>query len=88
VSMIFDHFPSTERAQAFRSAVEQRFGLDGQVFESAAEAQAVGFFPFELDPPVVLVDRVFLAGSDELDFAVEQRVYDLVIEFGGTFAGT
>lgn len=66
VSLIFDRFPSHECAEAFRVAVKEKFKLDGQIFDTVTAAQKHDPFPFQLEPPIVHIDR-----HDDID--VEER---------------
>ena len=92
MALIFDQFPTQERAEAFVAAVKERHELRGSVYESqdemneafvsveAAEGRIVDVFPFQLDGLVALIER------DE--FADERAIEASVAEFGGRFAGT
>lgn len=101
--LIFDRFPSLERAQAFAQAV--RFAepdLDVKVYETGTDAQREAIFPWQLDAPCVLVERCDqgdddailrvreLGGDTELRTGAEREagLEALVTTFGGTFAGT
>ena len=80
MSMIFDGFPTMADAEAFVAHVKDRYGLDGQTFDSVDAAMAHDPFPFVLNPPVVHIERT--------DSAIEQQIWDAVTPFGGEFAGT
>jgi hypothetical protein len=62
MSLIFDSFPSQEKAEAFAAAVTQRFGLQWQIFDNPVEAHNHDPFIYEQIPPIVHVDRV---GDDD-----------------------
>jgi hypothetical protein len=81
--LIFDEFPSVARAQAFVASVEEHFGLDGTVCVSQQESNRIDPFPFELVPPIALIERPDLERPDN-----ETRVTAAVAPFGGRFAGT
>ena len=102
--LIFDKFPSKEKADAFAVTVKEEFGLEAEVFDSQ-EASEEGlndpnttglrdWFPQRLDPPIVLTDLIdwdeSLSRQDDIDriVAAEGRVEKAVEPFGGTFAGT
>lgn len=78
--LIFDSFPDKEKAKEFVCAVRTKHGLKGTVHNNQDESNAIDPFPFELYPPIVLIDRA--------DQQVERVVEKLVVEFGGSFAGT
>lgn len=80
MSLIYDRFPAFENAAKFARVVARDFALDVSVFTDADEARQVDPFPFELEPPVVLVSR-----SDE---ATERKVTNLVAAYHGHWAGT
>jgi hypothetical protein len=46
MSLIFGGFENKEQAIAFISAVKERFGLDGQIFDTEVDAQLHDPFPF------------------------------------------
>jgi hypothetical protein len=46
MSLVFGGFENKEQATAFISAVKERFGLDGQVFDTEVDAQLHDPFPF------------------------------------------
>lgn len=83
MSLIFDKFPSTQAAERFKTDVKERFGLGGDVYASQEESNQYDPFPFELIPPIVLIDRPL----DE-DAELERGVASAVSAFGGQFAGT
>ena len=78
--LIFDRFPSRDKAEAFASAVTQRDGLSATVYDSQDESNAVDPFPFQLHPPIVLVERSLPS--------IEQALEKWVSVFGGQVAGT
>lgn len=79
--LIFDRFETMEQARQFALKATAETGLGAVVCESQEESDGIDPFPFELVPPIVLVDR-HDSGS------VEQLVMRLAPEFGGEFAGT
>jgi hypothetical protein len=86
MSLIFDSFPSTEKADAFVSVVKERYGLDGAVYSSQEASQDQPQliwdpFPWGLDPPIVLIERH--------ESVQKERAIETAVEpFGGTFVGT
>ena len=79
--MIFDRFPSRQKAEEFVETVCRDFNLQGWVFDDEESASLSDEFPYRLEPPIVHIER-----SGYL--AVEQGVRDCVEKFGGRFAGT
>lgn len=78
--LVLDSFPSYEQANAFASMVRKKFGLRITVCDSQIESDMVDPFPFELTPPIVLVERT----EGEVEDAIERSVG----KFHGRFAGT
>jgi hypothetical protein len=78
--MIFDRFATREQALAFAKEVGGEHDLEVRVFDNALEALEVDPFPYELNPPIVHVERA--------DPVLELELEALVVAFGGTFAGT
>jgi hypothetical protein len=87
MSLIFDQFPSRQKAEEFVNAVKACFDLDGQVFDDEGTAQEHDLFPFPLYPPIVHIDR---AEAEEVSsrLTLESKVRGLVHAFGGDYAGT
>jgi len=92
MSMIFDNFPSLEKAEAFAKKVREHYCLRAQVFMEENQAQ-------EHDRgPEVHVDRVVLVVKEKgvrnlrkeiaWTIAIEEGVEKLVEEFGGVYIGT
>ncbi len=79
--LIFDSFATVELAKQFARHVETDFGSKALVFDSQEESNKVDPFPFELLPPIVLVER-----DDQ--YSGEKPIETSVVQFGGTFAGT
>lgn len=79
--LIFDKFPTRSHADQFASAVRGSFGRSVVVCESQEESNRHDPFPFELKPPIVLVER-------NEAYSGEEPIERLVVEFEGTFAGT
>ena len=87
--MIFDQFPSRKQAEAFAAYVKAEFRKDAQVFDSQKESNKVDIFPFQLFPPIVLVERYDDEDDDWMTKArKEEKIHKLVEQFEGTFAGT
>ena len=90
MSLIFDAFPTLDNARDFVTAVQQQFGLEGQVFATTAEANAHDPFLFELTPPIVHIDRgrdqggVWVDATADIEAQIEVRANN----FAGRFAGT
>lgn len=78
--LIFDSFPTRERAEAFVAAVRSQ-GRIANVYDSQDESNAADPFPFILRPPIVLVER--LSG-----YVGEREIEAMVRGYGGDFAGT
>jgi hypothetical protein len=78
--LIFDQFRNLRSAKLFAHDMGL-LGRQAQVFESQEESNKVDPFPFQLVPPIVLVQRC--------DPATEERIErDAKAIYGGTFAGT
>jgi hypothetical protein len=80
--LIFDGFSSKEKAEDYARAVTEKFKRSATVYDSQEQSNAVDPFPFELSPPIVLVERLEI--GDEL----EDEIEDMVHGYGGEFAGT
>jgi hypothetical protein len=80
--LIFDRFSTREMAEEFAKAVTEQYNRSATVYNSQEESDEVDPFPFQLSPPIVLVERLEI--GDEL----EDEIEDLVQGFGGEFAGT
>ena len=61
-----------EQAEAFVDEVKERFSLWGRAFDDADEARLHTLFPFVLQPPVVLIERVWIETATEVT-AVKRR---------------
>jgi hypothetical protein len=70
MSMIFE-FPTMAGAEAFVREVKERFGLDGQAFKDD-EIYEHAFYPFKIDPPAALVDRVWAEDAADVT-AIKHR---------------
>ena len=79
--LIFDGFPNKATAEAFAHHVEVTFGRPAQVFDTQEDSNRVDPFLFELQPPIVLVER-------DDDLAREQAIECLVENFDGEYVGT
>jgi hypothetical protein len=78
--LIFDHFPTIANAQDFAHWVGRK-GLAASVHTSAADARQRDYFPFMLEPPIVLVER-------QKTYEEEEAIDKAARTFGGRFAGT
>lgn len=87
MSMIFDGFPTRADAEAFASHVKEEFGREATVHDSQEESDEEDEFPFELTPPIVLVDRRY-SSKGRLRSNGEGRIERRVEKFNGRFAGT
>ncbi len=85
--LIFDRFPTRQKAEDFVAYVKDKFNLWAQVYDSQKEANKVDIFPWALDAPIVLVERTLLACDSEGE-NIEILIETDVDKFGGTFAGT
>lgn len=81
--LIFDSFPDEDMAEDFASHVMESFGLDAIVCYSVEEANEHDIFPFNLYPPIVMVERPGFA-----EVALEDEIKEHVLDFDGQFAGT
>lgn len=79
--LIFDSFASMECAKQFAQHVETDFGRKALVFDSQDESDKWDPFPFELFPPIVLVER-----DDQ--YSGEKPIEASVVQFSGVCAGT
>jgi hypothetical protein len=90
--LIFDRFPTLERAQAFVTAVGVKFGQSGWAYPDEVVASEDRYedgipkcgYPFAMDPFIAVIERVRLEDRE----LQEQRVIEFVDEFGGEFIGT
>ncbi len=83
--LIFDKFPSEKHADKFALFARDIFNRETRVFLNQDEADKYDPFPFELVPPIVIVERerdVERRGKDEKLLEV------LVVKFNGVFEGT
>jgi hypothetical protein len=81
--LIFDQFPTRKRAEDFAGHLRDTFGRATRVCDSQEESNKHDPFPFELQPPIVLVERDVEIGSK-----LESKIERLVAQFDGAFAGT
>lgn len=81
MSLIFDGFKTRRDALEFARAVASRYQLPCRICDNQLQSDAIDPFPYELTPPIVLVDRSH-------DQATEANVEKLVGRFHGSFAGT
>ena len=79
--IIFDQFPDQEHANKFAAHVRDTLGRTSFVYDSQVESNKHDPFPFQLQPPIVLVER---AATPEK----ESEITALVENFQGAFAGT
>lgn len=101
--LIFDRFPTLERAQAFAQAVSfAEPELDVHVTMDAAGANQRAVYLWRLHAPVVLVERIDSGYDSDIERAREAGYANdtptgaereaglekLVAIFGGTFVGT
>lgn len=101
--LIFDGFPSLQHAREFADhVVEIEPELKSYVYESAAEAHAQDPFPWQLNAPVVHVERPDqddddsiervreLGGASDVPTGAEREAIleRLVSTYGGEFRGT
>lgn len=90
--LIFDRFPTKEKAQEFGDEFKRRFGLEFHVCETDEQARQFDVFPFAVDPIIVMMERPISKANtdDEWDLAIatENFVVKRVAQYGGSFAGT
>lgn len=85
--LIFDQFPDRQKADDFAQRVQTVYPhRTAYVYDSADEANKVDLYPFSLKAPVVHVSRTYKFDSD--DIAEETAIEELVLEYGGNWAGT
>lgn len=84
--LIFDSFKNEDDARRFAADVTAKHGLATTFCSSQEEADSHDPFPFQLTPPIVLVERPDLDAPDHE--AKEDAVEKLVEDYGGNFAGT
>lgn len=78
--LIFDQFTDSDQADQFAIRVRDTYGLTTRVCNSREAFDKCEIFPFELQPPIVLVERC--------DDKLESEIESMVDEFHGKFAGT
>jgi hypothetical protein len=104
MSLIFDQFPTRERAEAFVAAMAERHARKAKVFDSqeamearvdemlqgggVVEGHETEWFPGQLEAPIALVSRFSLHDDAESELREEAEIKTLVEQFGGTFVGT
>lgn len=81
--MIFDSFPSLDRAVMFSKAVARKFDKKAHVCKTRRAVDKLDLFPFRVKMPAVLVER-----EDTIDYKQERQIEEMAREFGGIFAGT
>jgi len=79
--MIFDGFPNRQAAEDFAEHIHTKYQRRTWICDSQADSDELDPFPFMLNPPIVLVDRLE-------DSSGESRIERAVGKFGGRFAGT
>lgn len=78
---IFDGFPSRRHAERFASFLERTTGRTATVADE--QRDDLDPFPYELQPPIVYLERAELDGLDG-----DQALDDAVDSFGGKYVGT
>jgi hypothetical protein len=73
--LIFDGFPSREKADAFVKSVTERERLLATVYATRDESNKVDPFPHKLTPPIVLIEHC--------DAIIEERLTNRAQDFGG-----
>jgi hypothetical protein len=81
--MLFDKFPDRDKANKFARWVKETYGLDADVCKNQEESDEYDCFPFELIPPIVVVDR-----PEKNSLRIERCIEKTAEKFGGEFAGT
>jgi hypothetical protein len=93
MSLIFHSFPNDIAACSFGGNVKSLHGLEWALCSAQAQANAIDPFPYELTPPIVLIERPS-EGEDREEYGVtegselEDEIELFVVHFGGKFAGT
>jgi hypothetical protein len=85
--LIFDKFPSREKAEEFARLVTRERALEVKVFDSQKESDKSDPFPCQLTPPIVQVERPN-TGSPDTDLGIERSVEERAACFGGSFMVT
>jgi hypothetical protein len=99
--LIFNRFQCLNDAERFAVAVKETFNLGATVYDSQDRSNSVDPFPFELTPPIVLVERperpipgveqslaIFRGEARSPELELESKVEEFVSQFGGVYAGT
>lgn len=99
--LIFHRFKSRESAERFAITVKNTFNLGATIHASQEESNQIDPFPFQLEPPIVLVERPLkeILSSEEAlarfrrekpdpERELEAKVETFVTRFGGVYAGT
>jgi hypothetical protein len=90
--LIFERFPSMERAGEFALYCTLAFGREAIVCRDQEESQTIDPFPYVLEGPLVLVERENIDYDNPLavqaDLAREKEIAASVVKFHGQFAGT
>ena len=79
--MIFDEFPTRQAAQDFAKHIQSKYKRQTWICDSQVESDEIDPFPFGLNPPIVLVDRLE-------DYSGQDQIVRAVHSFQGRFAGT
>lgn len=79
--LIFDSFPSVKQAERFAASIKHDWKRNATVFMSQEESNRVDPFPYVLDPPIVLVERLD-------DLSGENPIIRQVKLYDGIWAGT
>lgn len=78
--LIFDNFATLIDANKFAEKVKEKYSLTTNVHQTVESSQKDDIFPFDLFPPIVMVERTYDKNEREIE--------SLVKRYGGTFAGT
>ena len=78
--LIFHNFKEDDFAKAFIRNVKKQFNIKAHFCKTHEEVDKYDIFPFKLKPKMVVVERTFNEKEEE--------VIEMVIFYGGEFAGT
>lgn len=78
--MIFDRFKTRKQARDYAKAIKRYHGLEAKVYLNQEESNKDDPFPFELTPPIVLIERSTMGR--------EIQARRLAVMYDGQFAGT
>ena len=81
--LIYDSFVDLESAKKCQVKLQKKFYCLSIITEDPEQARFLDPFPFELTPPILLVQRPIDDNPE-----IEKQITDYIIKNGGQFAGT